>query len=115
MLFRSKDRAANQLIEYAIMMRQYLQRINTSSMKTWIVESERWLNKYRNVANILLEIAEILIRTRTNSQGNLIGSDEDALKVREIRNSLGSDQTRIFGDGLDLTLGELATELSGAR
>ena len=111
----SKDRAAKQLIEYAIMMRQYLQRINTSSMKNWIVESERWLNKYRNVANILLEIAEILIRTRTNSQGNLIGSDEDASKVREIRNSLGSDQTRIFGDGLDLTLGELATELSGAR
>ena len=84
----SKDRAAKQLIEYAIMMRQYLQRINTSSMKTWIVESERWLNKYGNVANVLLEIAEILTRTRTNSQGNLIGSDEDAWKVREIRNSL---------------------------
>ena len=111
----SKDQAAKQLIEYSTMMSENLQRINSSSMKAWIEESDRWLNKYGTVSRVLVEIAEIVTRTKTNSRGNLDGSDEDASKVREIRNSLGSDQTRIFGDGLDLTLGELATELSGAR
>jgi len=37
-----------------------------------------------------------------------------ANQVRQIRISLAQDPTRIFGDGLDLVLGELATELSAA-
>jgi hypothetical protein len=35
-----------------------------------------------------------------------------AEEVKAIRISLAQNPTRIFGDGLDLVLGELATELS---
>ena len=110
-----KDRAVADLQAYAKQMKVNASVVRSSSKEEWIKESQRWLNKYEKVADALSDIAQILERSKVAPQGNLIGSARDADVVRQIRNSLGADQTRIFGDGLDLTLGELATELSGAR
>lgn len=70
-----------------------------------------WLNKYRNVGIALNEVAHVLSQARS-VDGRLQGTVELSEAVRKIRNSLAQDPTRIFGDGLDLVLGELATELS---
>lgn len=84
-------------------------------MPSWISESERWLIKYEKVANSLTEVAKILERANVGPHGGLNGTDTDIERVNQIRISLAQDPTRIFGDGLDLTLGELATELSVAN
>ena len=73
-----------------------------------------WLNKYRNVGRALLEVSKVISSANFNS-GRLQGTDELSSTVKKIRNSLAQDPTRIFGDGLDLVLGELATELSVAK
>ncbi len=70
-----------------------------------------WLKKYKAVGEALHEVAQILRKT-PSINGHLQGTPETAEKVRKIRISLAQDPTRIFGDGLDLVLGELATELS---
>jgi hyaluronoglucosaminidase len=72
-----------------------------------------WLAKYKMVAEALISIAKILEAT-TFANGRINGSVEMAEQVRNIRISLAQNPTRIFGDGLDLVLGELATELSAA-
>ena len=72
-----------------------------------------WLSKYKLVAEALLDVAKILEAT-TFVKGRINGSAEMAEQVRKIRISLAQNPTRIFGDGLDLVLGELATELSVA-
>ena len=73
-----------------------------------------WLNKYRNVGHALLEVSKVISSAHVHS-GRLQGTDELSNAVKKIRNSLAQDPTRIFGDGLDLVLGELATELSVAK
>ena len=73
-----------------------------------------WLNKYRNVGRALLEVSKIISSAHFNA-GRLQGTDDLSNSVKKIRNSLAQDPTRIFGDGLDLVLGELATELSVAK
>ncbi|NDA83763.1 MAG: hypothetical protein EBY00_03485, partial [Actinobacteria bacterium] len=65
-----------------------------------------WLNKYRNVGRALLEVSKVISSANFNS-GRLQGTDELSSTVKKIRNSLAQDPTRIFGDGLDLVLGEL--------
>ncbi len=76
-------------------------------------EISPWLSKYKMVAEALLEIASIL-RSTTFTNGRLKGSADAAEQVKQIRISLAQNPTRIFGDGLDLVLGELATVLSAA-
>jgi hyaluronoglucosaminidase len=72
-----------------------------------------WLAKYKMVADALIDVAKILEATKF-VKGRINGSAEMAEQVRKIRISLAQNPTRIFGDGLDLVLGELATELSVA-
>jgi hyaluronoglucosaminidase len=89
----------------------------TSSDFSWTElrkEIGPWLNKYRNVGHALLEVSKIILSAQFLG-GRLQGTDELSNAVRKIRNSLAEDPTRIFGDGLDLVLGELATELSVAK
>jgi hyaluronoglucosaminidase len=107
--------SAAQLESHANAIESNYQRINSSNF-TWpeiTSEISRWLKKYREVGQALLKVAEVL-KASQFSDGRIRGSVELANQVREIRNSLAKDPTRIFGDGLDLTLGELATELSAA-
>lgn len=53
-----------------------------------------------------------MLGSATFTNGRIVGTPESAEEIRKIRISLAQDPTRIFGDGLDLVLGELATELS---
>lgn len=112
-----KDEAVILLRDYSTTMKSHLSilRSPSCSMPSWISESERWLIKYEKVANSLTEVAKILERANVGPHGGLNGTDTDIKRVNEIRISLAQDPTRIFGDGLDLTLGELATELSVAN
>jgi hypothetical protein len=66
------------------------------------------------VGRALLEVSKVISSANFNS-GRLQGTDELSNAVKKIRNSLAQDPTRIFGDGLDLVLGDLATELSVAK
>ena len=70
-----------------------------------------WLEKYGKVGISLRDVAAVL-GSATFTNGRIVGTPESAEKIRKIRISLAQDPTRIFGDGLDLVLGELATELS---
>ena len=73
-----------------------------------------WLEKYRSVGIALKDVAKVL-ESSLFANGRILGTAESAEKIRAIRISLAQDPTRIFGDGLDLVLGELATELSVAQ
>jgi hyaluronoglucosaminidase len=89
----------------------------TSADFSWVElrnEIGPWLNKYRNVGRALREVSQIISSAQVHA-GRLQGTDELSNAVKKIRNSLAQDPTRIFGDGLDLVLGELATELSVAK
>lgn len=110
-----KAKAIEKLRHHSAEMTATTSIINNSHQTQWLVESERWRIKFDKVATALLVIADVLERADTNDRGGLIGNGSDINQILELRNSLASDQTRIFGDGLDLTLGELATELSGAK
>lgn len=84
---------------------------------SWVLlrnEIGPWLEKYHNVGRALKEVAHVLSRAKS-VDGRLQGTSELSQEIRKIRNSLAQDPTRIFGDGLDLVLGELATELSVAK
>lgn len=74
-------------------------------------EIEPWLRKYHQVGRALFDVSKILQRA-TFSDGRILGLPGMAEEVKAIRISLAQNPTRIFGDGLDLVLGELATELS---
>jgi hypothetical protein len=74
-------------------------------------EIDPWLRKYKQVGLALFEVSKILQRA-TFSNGRIVGLSGMAEEVKAIRISLAQNPTRIFGDGLDLVLGELATELS---
>jgi len=91
--------------------------IITSPSFSWpklLEEIIPWLEKYRKVGLALSDVAQVLKSSRY-SEGRLSGTLEAAERIRQIRISLAQDPTRIFGDGLDLVLGELATELSVAH
>jgi hypothetical protein len=112
-----KVEAIRLLQEYSKIMKSNVATLRSPScsMPDWISESERWLVKYEKVADSLAEIAMILERASVGPHGGLLGTSADIELVKQIRISLAQDPTRIFGDGLDLTLGELATELSVAN
>jgi hypothetical protein len=78
------------------------------------IEINPWLEKYKKVGIALRDVAAVLSSAYFN-EGRIVGTPEGAHNVRNIRISLAQDPTRIFGDGLDLVLGELATELSVAQ
>ena len=91
--------------------------IITSDSFSWPalkIEINPWLEKYRKVGIALRDVAAVLSSAYFN-EGRIVGTPESAHNVRNIRISLAQDPTRIFGDGLDLVLGELATELSVAQ
>lgn len=81
------------------------------SKPNWREESLRWLVKYEAVGIAFLEIAKILSSCGISANSNLKGSAADLAKISSIRTSLNSDPTRIFGNGLDMTLAELADEI----
>ena len=81
------------------------------SQPNWREESLKWLTKYEAVGTAFLEIASILSSCGVSKNSNLKGSAADLTKINLIRASLNSDPTRIFGNGLDMTLAELADEI----
>jgi hyaluronoglucosaminidase len=81
------------------------------SQPNWREESLKWLIKYEAVAIAFLEIANILSNCGISANSNLKGSAADLAKINSIRASLNSDPTRIFGNGQDMTLAELADEI----
>lgn len=81
------------------------------SQPLWRAESLKWLTKFEAVGKALSEIAHILNTSGISSNSNLKGSATDLAKIVEIRDSLNLDPTRIFGNGLDMTLAELADEI----
>jgi hypothetical protein len=107
--------AAQFLEEFAAEMFASYQTINASDFSYPELRAEigPWLTKYKAVAEALNQIATIL-KESSFKKGRLVGTSQMANQVRQIRISLAQDPTRIFGDGLDLVLGELATELSAA-
>jgi hyaluronoglucosaminidase len=83
----------------------------TFSKPDWREESLKWLIKYEAVGIAFLEIASILSNSGVSANSNLKGSAADLAKISSIRAALNSDPTRIFGNGLDMTLAELADEI----
>lgn len=86
----------------------------TASTFSWPAlrtEVTPWLEKYRKVGIALRDVAAVL-NSASFTNGRIVGNTESAEQIRTIRISLAQDPTRIFGDGLDLVLGELTTELS---
>lgn len=81
------------------------------SKSNWREESSKWLIKYEAVGIAFLEIANILSNCGVSTNSNLKGSAADLTKISSIRASLNSDPTRIFGNGLDMVLAELADEI----
>ena len=81
------------------------------SQPLWREESLKWLTKYEAVGKAFLEVASILSNSGVSKNSNLKGSAADLAKINSIRASLNSDPTRIFGNGLDMTLAELADEI----
>ena len=112
-----KNLAVTELCEYSLLIKSHVAVLRSPdcTMPAWVSESESWLNKYEKVADALAEIAIILDRATNGSNGGLVGSNQDIELVMKLRISLAQDPTRIFGDGLDLMLGELATELAVAN
>jgi hypothetical protein len=83
----------------------------TFSKPDWREESLKWLIKYEAVGIAFLEISSILSNSGVSTNSNLKGSAADLAKISSIRAALNSDPTRIFGNGLDMTLAELADEI----
>jgi hypothetical protein len=83
----------------------------TFSKPHWREESLKWLTKYEAVGIAFLEVAKILSSCGVSANSNLKGSAADLAKISSIRASLNSDPTRIFGNGLDMTLAELSDEI----
>lgn len=81
------------------------------SQPQWREESLKWLTKYEAVGEALQEIASILSNCGVSKNSNLSGTKTDLVTITLIRASLNSDPTRIFGNGLDMTLAELADEI----
>jgi hyaluronoglucosaminidase len=81
------------------------------SKPLWREESMKWLIKYEAVGKALLEIAKIVGNCGVSKNSNLSGSKADLDQITTIRASLNSDPTRLFGNGLDMTLAELADEI----
>lgn len=107
--------AAELLVRYATEALRNFEIITSKDFSWREIQQEilPWLAKYKMVAEALLDVAKILKAT-TFVNGRLKGSTEMSEQVKQIRISLAQNPTRIFGDGLDLVLGELATELSAA-
>lgn len=108
-----KDEAADLFESYSNEVAKNHQIISSPDFSWPEIQSEitPWLKKYMAVGEALREVAQIL-RETPSINNSLQGTPEKAEVVRKIRISLAQDPTRIFGDGLDLVLGELATELS---
>ena len=81
------------------------------SKPDWREESMKWLIKYEAVGKAFLQVATILSNCGISKNSNLKGSAADLATIHAIRESLNSDPTRIFGNGLDMTLAELADEI----
>lgn len=71
-----------------------------------------WLKKFRNTGLSLLKVAHALAKIEVDGNENLIFNSDLADFIQNEKEFLASDPTRIFGDGLDMMLGELVTELA---
>lgn len=111
----SADKAADLLAQFAKEIAENYRVIKDKDF-SWpevVEEIEPWLNKYHATGVALSRISQILLDC-TYRSGRLVGSAAQIEEVMYIKNSLRQDPTRIFGDGLDMALGELATELAVA-
>ena len=109
-----KPAQAAQLIEaHASQMLRDVATIKSAefSRPQWREESMKWLIKYEAVGKALLEIAKIVGNCGVSKNSNLSGSKADLDQITSIRASLNSDPTRLFGNGLDMTLAELGDEI----
>jgi hyaluronoglucosaminidase len=109
-----KPAQAAQLIEaHASQMLRDVATIKSAqfSKPRWREESMKWLTKYEAVGIALLEIAKIVGNCGVSKNSNLSGSKADLDQITSLRASLSSDPTRLFGNGLDMTLAELGDEI----
>ena len=109
-----KPAQAAQLIEnHANQMLRDVATIKSAefSRPQWREESSKWLTKYQAVGKALLEIARIVRNCGVSKNSNRSGSKADLDQITTIRASLNSDPTRLFGNGLDMTLAELGDEI----
>lgn len=109
-----KPARASQIIEnHANQMLRDVATIKSAefSRPQWRKESSKWLTKYEEVGKALLEIARIISHCGVSKNSNLSGSKVDLDQITEIRAFLNSDPTRLFGNGLDMTLAELGDEI----
>lgn len=79
------------------------------------LEIMKWLTKFANTGIALKEIRKILMNVEINDSKMLVKNHVLSNQIIEQKEFLAGDPTRIFGDGLDMMLGELAAELAEAR
>lgn len=106
-LFKSQIKLMSSVINILVSERFSNQRLR--------VEMAKWLTKYENTLKSLEQILELVAEVSVNPDGSLRAPQYVELEIRKIKEFLANDPTRIFGDGLDMLLGELAAELAVAR
>lgn len=79
------------------------------------LEVMKWLTKFANVGNVLSEVGRILLNVEIDGSKKLVKNHALSNQITKHKEFLADDPTRIFGDGLDMMLGELAAELAEAR
>jgi hyaluronoglucosaminidase len=70
-----------------------------------------WLEKYELGASWLERMAAVLDSCSVAEGGQLTASGAAREELRDIRENLNTNSRRLFGDGFDIMLGELAAEI----
>jgi hyaluronoglucosaminidase len=75
-------------------------------------EISKWLIKFENTGHALKKISSQLNQVVIEHDGQIKSDPILADFIHQQKRFLANDPTRVFGDGLDMLLGELATELA---
>ena len=75
-------------------------------------EIQPWLDKYVLGASWLERMAAVLSTCSVGADGQLTASSAAGVELNDIRANLNTNARRLFGDGFDIMLGELAAEIA---
>lgn len=91
--------------------------INSSEFSNQKLRTEimKWLTKFADTGITLSEVGKILMKVEIDDSGKLVKNHVLSNQITKQKEFLAGDPTRIFGDGMDMMLGELAAELAEAR
>ena len=81
------------------------------SRRDLIQEMGPWVDKYLVGGQTMEQLAMVLAQCSWTRENGLTGPDGLAAEVLTIRERFEKIQARLFGDGLDLLMGELSAEL----